>query len=197
VNKIKQSFTAPIWLMQPIPYFGEKLSKDWIYEPKIDGWRLQIIKYPDGKIECWGRRLEKKPNWTNNLSVIIKAAHDFPPGTIVDAELYSTRGRRFIPSVIAGNRKAKPLVYLFDIIYYRGKFIGNLPLKERKKLLNRIIVKPPLYIVESKPVTNIKKHLLEMANKKHEGIVLKKLSSLYILSTSAPIATEYWRKIRI
>ena len=183
--------------MQPIPYFGEKLSKDWIYEPKIDGWRLQIIKYPDGKIECWGRRLEKKPNWTNNLSVIIKAAHDFPSGTIVDAELYSTRGRRFIPSVIAGNRKAKPLVYLFDIIYYRGKFVGNLPLKERKKLLNRIIVKPPLYIVESKPVINIKNHLLEMAKNKHEGIVLKKLSSSYILSPNAPIATEYWRKIRI
>lgn len=193
----KKDFTAPVWLMQPIPYFGEKLGKDWIYEPKVDGWRLQIIKYPDGKIECWGRRLEKKPNWTNNLLVIIKAAQDFPSGTIVDAELYSTRGRRFIPSVIAGNRKAKPLVYLFDIIYYRGKFVGNLPLKKRKKLLGRVIVKPPLYIVESKPVTNIKKHLLEMVNKKHEGIVLKKLSSPYILFPNAPIATEFWRKIKI
>jgi ATP-dependent DNA ligase len=50
----------PIFLMQPIPYFGEKLKGEWIVEPKIDGWRLQIIKYEDGKIEYWGRRLEKK-----------------------------------------------------------------------------------------------------------------------------------------
>lgn len=187
---------GPVWLMQPIPYFGEKINSDWIYEPKIDGWRLQIIKDNTGKIECWGRRLEKKPNWTNKLSAVIKAADNLPQGTIIDAELYSTKGRRFIPSVIAGNRKAKPIVYLFDVIYYQGKFIGNFPLKERKKLLSRIQVKPPLYVVEYKPVVDVKKHLLAMAKKGHEGIVLKKLSSPYLLSSSAPMATEYWRKIK-
>lgn len=51
---------GPIFLMQPIPYFGENLKGNWIVEPKIDGWRLQIIKYSNGKIEYWGRRLEKK-----------------------------------------------------------------------------------------------------------------------------------------
>jgi len=28
---------GPVWLMQPIPYFGEKIKGEWIYEPKIDG----------------------------------------------------------------------------------------------------------------------------------------------------------------
>jgi ATP-dependent DNA ligase len=107
---VGKSKIGPVWLMQPIPYFGEKLGTNWIFEPKIDGWRLQIIKANNGKIECWGRRLEKKPNWTDKLSSVIKAANDISPGTIIDAELYSTRGRQFIPSVIAGNRKAKPLV---------------------------------------------------------------------------------------
>lgn len=37
--------TGPIWLMQPIPYFGEKIKGEWIIEPKIDGWRMQLIKY--------------------------------------------------------------------------------------------------------------------------------------------------------
>jgi len=45
--------------MQPIPYFGEKLGSGWVYEPKIDGWRLQIIKFPNSEVELWGRRLEK------------------------------------------------------------------------------------------------------------------------------------------
>jgi len=89
------------------------------------------------------------------------------------------------------------LVFLFDIIYYQKKFIGNLPLKQRKKILAQIKVKPPLHIVEYKPVVDVKKHLLEMAKPGHEGIVLKKLTSLYILSSAAPIATEHWRKIKI
>lgn len=187
---------GPVWLMQPIPYFGERLGKRWVYEPKIDGWRMQIIRFPNGKIECWGRRLEKKPNWTNKLSSIIKAARCIPPGTIIDAELYSNKGRRFIPSVIAGNRKAKSLVYLFDVIYYQNQFVGNLALQERKKILNQIKVISPLKIIEYKLVVNIKKHLIEMSKQGHEGIVLKKLSSPYILSAAAPIATEYWRKIK-
>ncbi len=192
-----KQFIAPVWLMQPIPYFGERLGSDWIYEPKIDGWRLQIIKFPNGKVECWGRRLEKKPNWTNKLSSIIKACQALPPGTIIDGELYSSKGRRFIPSVIAGNRKAKPLIYLFDVIYYHSEFVGNRTLKERKEILAQIKVKPPLYIMEYRPVVNLKEHLRAIAQQGQEGIVLKKLSSPYILSPLAPIATEYWRKIRI
>jgi len=60
--------------MQPIPYFGEKFEGKWIVEPKIDGWRLQIIRYPDGKLELWGRRLEKNPNWTDKLQNIARLA---------------------------------------------------------------------------------------------------------------------------
>jgi len=26
----------PIWLRQPIPYFGEKLKREWMWESKID-----------------------------------------------------------------------------------------------------------------------------------------------------------------
>jgi ATP-dependent DNA ligase len=58
--------------MQSIPYFGEKLKGEWIVEPKIDSWRLQIIKHLNGKIEYWGRRLEKNPNWTENLKFLNK-----------------------------------------------------------------------------------------------------------------------------
>jgi len=39
---------GPVWLMQPIPYFGEEFKGDWIVEPKIDGWRLQVIKSAGG-----------------------------------------------------------------------------------------------------------------------------------------------------
>lgn len=54
--------------MQPIQYFGEKLEGEWIVEPKIDGWRLEIIKVK-GKVYFYGRRLEKNPDWSDKLKI--------------------------------------------------------------------------------------------------------------------------------
>ena len=107
---------GPVWLMQPIPYFGEHLRGKWIVEPKIDGWRLQIVRYPHGRLEFWGRRLEKNPNWTDKLQFLVKPAKRILPyGTLLDAELYSTGGRRFIPSLFAKAPRVLPLIYILYI----------------------------------------------------------------------------------
>jgi ATP-dependent DNA ligase len=183
--------------MQPIPYFGEKLSGEWIYEPKIDGWRMEIIKF-QGKVEFWGRRLEKKPNWTKKLIGIIpkRALNNIPNGTILDSELYSDRGRRFIPSLFAPECKAKPIIYVFDIIFYKGEFVGNLPLKERKKILEFIEWKDPFQLIRYEKVTDIEKHLREALMNNFEGIVIKELNSPYVIGKDSPMATANWRKIK-
>ena len=185
--------TGPIWLMQPIPYFGEKLKGDWIIEPKIDGWRMQIIKYTDTKIECWGRRLEKKPDWSDKLGCLAKATKSLPKGTLLDCELFSSGGRRFIPSLFANNKKAKPIIYVFDIIYYNNVFVGNLTLKQRKTILARLRLKPPIQLVK---YTKFNGKLEFEPKQKHEGIVLKNLDSKYNIGKEAPLATLDWRKIK-
>lgn len=91
--------------MQPIPYFGEELRGEWVYEEKIDGWRLQIIKL-NGEIKFFGRRLDKNPDWTDKLIVPKEGiGRILPEETILDAELYSDRGRRYIPSLFTKNKK--------------------------------------------------------------------------------------------
>jgi ATP-dependent DNA ligase len=187
---------GPIFLMQPIPYFGEKLKGEWIVEPKIDGWRLQIIKYKSGKIEYWGRRLEKKPNWTKNLKYLDKYLKNVPQGTLLDCELYSTKGRRGIPSVLKKTGKAKPLIFVFDVVYYKGRFIGEKSLKERKKILKKIKFKEPFSILEFEKLKNLKKAIEKSAKKGYEGVILKELNSKYQISYQAPIATHHWRKIK-
>ncbi len=185
--------TGPVWLMQPIPYFGEKLKGEWIIEPKIDGWRMQIIKFPDGRIECWGRRLEKKPLWSAILRFIQNAIRDLPNGTLLDCELFSSGGRRFITSLFAKKPKVKPIIYVFDVIYYNNIFIGDLTLKQRKTILARLRLKSPMRIVK------YTKHdgQLELQDKQeHEGIVLKNLDSKYSVGKDAPLATMDWRKIK-
>lgn len=190
---MKNNLTGPIWLMQPIPYFGEKLKGDWIIEPKIDGWRMQIIKYSDGRTECWGRRLEKKPDWSEKLDFLTKATKNLPNGTILDCELFSSGGRRFIPSLFTKKSKAKPLIYVFDIVYYNNVFVGDLTLKQRKTIIVRLRLKTPMQLVK---YTKYKGKLELNAKQEHEGIVLKNLDSKYNIGKEAPLATLDWRKIK-
>jgi hypothetical protein len=195
-HKSNKRQIKPVWLMQPIPYFGEKLEGKWAYEAKVDGWRLEIIK-KNKHVEFWGRRLEKKPDWTEKLKALPKELlKDIPDGTILDAELYTEKGRRLIPSLFTKNPKAKPIVFIFDIITYKNKFIGNMPLYERKKFLKSLKFEEPFRILEFKKVKNLEEHLKECIKKGFEGIVIKELQSQYSIGKDSPMATQYWRKIK-
>lgn len=188
---------GPVWLMQPIPYFGEKISGGWVYEPKIDGWRMQIIRYDDGHVECWGRRLERTPNWSPKLKKVVPLAEKkLPRGVLLDCELYSTRGRRFIPSLFAKKPKAKPIIYVFDVIFFDNKKVAALRLDERKKILKKLNLKPPFHALNGKELVDIKKGYKQAVQNGNEGIVIKKVDSPYLIGKEAPIATHYWRKIK-
>ena len=188
---------GPVWLMQPIPYFGEKIRGDWIYEPKIDGWRMQIIRYNNGKTECWGRRLERKPNWSPKLLYLLEELKEvIPKGTILDCELTSNKGRRFIPSLFAKKPKAKPIVFIFDAIYFESANVSKKALRTRQNLLAKICLKPPFYHVPGRELTNIKRNHMSEVKNGHEGIVIKKLDSTYLIGKESPVATQWWRKIK-
>lgn len=188
----------PIFLMQPIPYFGEKLDENWIVEPKIDGWRMQIIRYEDGKVEFWGRRLERNPNWTEKLKRFIKIVETFlPPSSILDSEITDERGRRYIPSIFANKRDSKPKIYVFDIIFFEGKEIYKLPFYKRRKILENINFLPPFFLIEQFEIKeNIDKLLEKVKENNWEGIILKNKNSIYEIGKEGPIATEFWRKIK-
>lgn len=187
---------GPIWLMQPIPYFGEELKGNWIVEPKYDGWRMQVVKTSLGKIDFFGRRLEKNPCWTQKLSYLVKIIDPIlPNGTILDCELCSDKGRRYIPSVFC-SFKAKPIVYIFDVVFFNNEFLGELSLKKRKEILSKIKLPSPFYQTEFHYLTSIEEELKNFVSLGHEGIVIKEVNSKYNLSKDAPVATEFWRKIK-
>ncbi|MEO0240252.1 MAG: RNA ligase family protein [candidate division WOR-3 bacterium] len=189
---------GPIFLMQPIPYLGEKIDENWIAEPKIDGWRMQIIRYEDGRVEFWGRRLEKNPNWTNKLKRFVPLVEKFlPPESILDSEITDERGRRYIPSIFTDKKDSKPVIYVFDVIFLEGKEIHKLPLKERRKILEKINFIPPFFIIEQFEIKNNIEELLKKVKENNwEGIILKHKDSTYEIGKGAPRATEFWRKIK-
>lgn len=183
--------------MQPIPYFGEELEGEWVWEPKVDGWRMQVIKYEDGRVEIWGRRLERHPDWTARLPYIAEMARAFlPPGTLLDGELSHPSGRRYIPSLFTPKGAKSAQVFLFDIVFLKGDFLGDLHLRKRKEILLSLRIAPPFLILPSKPVEDLLAHLKEAVERGSEGIVLKNLASPYLVGKEAPMATENWRKLK-
>ncbi len=188
---------GPVWLMQPIPYFGEPIGEGWVYEPKIDGWRMQLIRFGDGGVEVWGRRLEKEPNWSLRLPSLVEVGGEvLPRGTLLDCELYTKKGRRFIPSLFAREKKFRPLVWVFDIIFYQDNFVGDLPLSQRKDILKTIALRPPLHHLKFHKLVDLKSDLIKMLRRGHEGMVVKLLSSPYEVGRDSPLATKNWRKIK-
>lgn len=197
IKNMKRVPRGPVWLMQPIPYFGEELEGEWIVEPKIDGWRLQIIRYSNGDVELWGRRLEKKPNWTEKLKYLTEPVVKFlPKGSLIDCELYSTGGRRWIPSLFARRPLVEPVVYIFDVIYLEGEFVGEKPLKERKKIIENFKLPSPFLLLKYEPLKDLKEQFKKIVSEGHEGLVLKEMNSPYLIGKEAPMATIYWRKVK-
>lgn len=179
-----------IWLQQPVRYAGEKLDKrEWMVEPKIDGWRLQIRSDSNGKIEYRGRHIDKQSPW--NLKVPLQ----LPPDTIVDAELVAEDGRGNIYSAIKG--VVKPIIYVFDVVYLGGKFLGNLPLLERKKILNKLDWQPPFNVVNGEELKDANAQLKEALDNGFEGIVLKKKDSHYTPGVKGPGRSRDWRKLKV
>jgi len=186
----------PIWLMQPIPYMGENLTGKWIVEPKVDGWRLQIIK-SKGKVEFWGRRLEKHPNWTPKLQYLATYLKDIPDGTLLDAELYTENGRRFIPSLFKKFPDVKPIIYIFDVIYFAYQEVHALKLGERKEILKDMALEGPFILMPYEALSgDVKNYLLRAKKEGYEGIVLKDWDSSYLIGRDGPMATIYWRKVK-
>ncbi len=183
--------------MQPIPYFGEELRERWAWEPKIDGWRLQMFRLEVEPVQLWGRRLETQPNWTKPLHDLSERAADWlPHGSLVDAELYSTGGRRWIPSLFARVRKAEPVVFVFDVVFWEGKFVGSWCYEERKELLRGLPLRDPFRVAQEQPLTDLEQAVREALAGGHEGVVIKEYGSVYEVGRDGPVATAHWRKVK-
>jgi ATP-dependent DNA ligase len=140
--------------------------------------------------------LEKNPDWSEKLNIDKEIFKYVPDGTILDGELISDKGRRFIPSLFSNTKKANPIIYIFDIIFYKYEFVGDHPLIKRKELINSIKFLEPVKILNFKKLKDLEEDLRESIKEGHEGIVIKELNSKYILGRDAPMVTLYWKKIK-
>jgi len=165
-------------------------SPDYIYELKLDGERCIAYLDPNDGTELRNKRNMKMLMKVPELKDIHK---HIGVRCILDGELaiikdgkpdFAEIQRRSLmsnPIKIELAARQYPACYTaFDILYYKDHAVNNLPLMERKKLLDEVIISESARFAKSRYIEEKGIAFYELAEKQDlEGIVAKRKNSLY------------------
>jgi bifunctional non-homologous end joining protein LigD len=165
----------------------------WVYEEKVDGWRMVAIKAA-GSVRLVSRNGR---DHTRRFPELVKALGRLKAKTftldgevaVFDKSLISRfewlRGR-------PAGEPATLLVYMvFDLLERNGSNLREQPLRERRRLLERLVSSPGMVFPARRLARNGLKAWQEALERGYEGIVAKDSESRYI-----PGRTLYWLKMK-
>lgn len=150
---------------------------DWQYEIKLDGYRALGIK--DGKAHLLSRRNNAL---NGRFPPIAKALETIEDGVILDGEIVALdeHGR---PSFnrLQHYKTADTLVYyVFDLLAYRRRDLRNLPLRQRRELLDAVLADAAEPIRISAILQASAQDLIAAASEQGlEGIIAKRGNARY------------------
>jgi bifunctional non-homologous end joining protein LigD len=109
----------------------------WVYERKLDGLRCIAVRHGD-RVELWSR---SRQSFTARFGGIAEALRRVPADDFVfDGEIVAMEGDRTSFALLQRpGSTATPILYVFDVLHLAGRDIRNLPLLERKKLLEELV----------------------------------------------------------
>jgi DNA ligase D-like protein (predicted ligase) len=164
--------------MECLPVTTLPEGKEWSYEIKLDGFRLEAVK-KSGRVTLYSRR----GNVLNGkFPYIATALEQLPDDTVLDGEIVAldTSGRSDF-GLLQNFRSAESKIhyYVFDILIHKGKDVSRLPLQDRRKILGKALTRndhistsPAEAGSSKKIITFVKQHGLE-------GAVAKRLDGAY------------------
>jgi bifunctional non-homologous end joining protein LigD len=166
-----------------------KDTGNWLYEIKFDGYRM-LTRAEGGRV----RLITRNGNdWTRKLLALAKAleAMDLPdgwydgeiimPGDRVPADFQALQG------AFDSSRTADIVYYLFDLPYCAGYDLREVPLVERRSVLQRIVERKPHDKVRFSVVFDARPEdvLASACRLGLEGVVGKRTDSGYVLRRSS------------
>ncbi|AEA46601.1 ATP-dependent DNA ligase [Archaeoglobus veneficus] len=178
-----------------------RVAVEW----KFDGTRVQV-HWGNGKVTIYSRRLE---NVTRALPEIVEEIKsNVKEGVILDGEVVAMKEGRPMPfqhilrrfrrkyEVSKMMEKIPIHAQFFDILYCDGKEVIDLPLEERRKLLESVVRSSDRIWVAKQVVTSdaavIEQVYNEALNAGHEGAMLKNPKSPYIPGKRG----KHWLKLK-
>lgn len=165
----------------------------WQAEHKWDGIRGQMI-VRGGRQYLWSRGEELV---TDRYPEFASLAEALPPGTVIDGELLAWRAGAPLPFGEMQRRIGRknpgkkllaevPVVLMaYDLLEFEGRDIRQLPLDERRSLLERVVVLAGSPALSLSPALRLSGWQEVLAHREtarqvgSEGIMLKRLDSAY------------------
>jgi len=164
-------------------------TDNWVYEIKFDGYRM-LTRAEGGRV----RLITRNGNdWTRKLGHLAKAleAVDLPdgwydgeiimPGDRVPADFQALQG------AFETSRTADIVYYLFDVPYCAGYDLRQVPLLERRSVLQRIVERKPHDKVRFSAVFDASPAdvLASACQLGLEGVIAKRKNAAYVLRRSS------------
>lgn len=181
----------PIKPFEPLTTEEIPTGNNWIGQVKWDGTRI-LIYSTDNKVQIFNRNLNERSKQYPEL--LIPAEYSKINNFIIDGEIITLKDG--VPSFyelmkrdrirnIEQNKdvfKNIPIVYMvFDVLSINDKWITKLPLIERQKILNEMIIpNANIQVVES--FTDTKGLFEACIENDLEGTVFKDLNSTYTIN---------------
>ena len=167
-------------------------DKNWIYEIKWDGYRA-ISDIKKGVIELYSRNGN---NFNTNYPVVYNELKKIKHEVVLDGEIViiNEEGKSDFQKLqhYEDNTQYPICYYVFDILMLNGINTKELPLIERKKLLEKLIPKSAIIKYSAHIVGEGIDFFAAAKSKDLEGIMAKKASSEYITGAR----TNDWLKIK-
>lgn len=167
---------------------------DWLFEVKWDGYRaLAFIN--DGKADLLSRN---NKSFNDKFYPIVKALESWNFNAVLDGEILVVNKKGISNFGDLQNWRSEAdgelVFYAFDILWYSGKNLTDLPLTQRQSVLQEVLPTDNDSIRISKVFNTSGIEFFKAAEKMGlEGIIAKKSDSTY----SANIRSREWLKIKV
>lgn len=171
-------------------------DKDWVFEIKFDGYRTLAGIIAKGVVDLYSRNFI---SFNEKFAPVAKALKKFGHQVILDGEVVVENEKGVSSFQLLQNYQKTGIgtlkYYVFDLLHLDGKSTRNLPLSDRKELLQLLLKKSKAKnIFYSSHITKTGKKLFALARKRHlEGIIAKDTASTYSLGKRS----GDWKKIKI
>ena len=162
----------------------------WVFEDKYDGFRM-IAEVKNGKVALYSRN----GKIISRSYEVAKALEGVEADAVIDGELVAIGKDGVSHFQLLQNalrHEAKLLYCAFDLSFENGKDLRKRPLLERKKRLKAILPRDKLIAFSRHREANGTKFFAEAERKGLEGIMAKRVDSVY----ASGCRTADWLKIK-
>jgi bifunctional non-homologous end joining protein LigD len=170
---------------------------DWVFELKWDGYRA-MANVDNGKVLLYSRKLNRYTIYEE----VIDELEKLPFTAVIDGEIVAYDEEGKVSFEYMQNYGSYPnaflTYYVFDLLYFNGYSLTDVPLLERKKLLEEIL--PASEVIKySEHFAEVGEKVFDFArNNDIEGVMGKKADSLYFpgkrVSDWVKIKTELFQE---